>query len=104
MKLGDRVRRQIHYGGEGGSLLPAEEGEVVYIHPEGRFYTVRFTFPDGYGGTRSFREAYPGEIYRAEADDTPPTDKRQRSAGHYASRGATDQDAPPARGKWVQYL
>ena len=53
VKLGDRVRARINYGMEGGGLLPAEEGTVVYVHPEGRFYTVEFTFPKG-----KFREAY----------------------------------------------
>ena len=56
VKLGDRIRAKISYG-DGGSLLPAEEGTVVYVHPEGRFYTVEFTFP-GAWGVRKFREAY----------------------------------------------
>ena len=60
LKLGDRVRRRIEYGMEGGTLLPAEEGTVVYIHPEGRFYTVEFTFPGREPWeTRRFRESYP---------------------------------------------
>ena len=54
LKLGDRKKARINYGGEGGSLLPMEEGTVVYIHPENRFYTLRFDFPKG-----SFRESYP---------------------------------------------
>lgn len=54
LKLGDRMKARINYGGEGGSLLPMEEGTVVYIHPEERFYTLRFDFPKG-----SFRESYP---------------------------------------------
>lgn len=53
LKLGDRMKARINYGGEGGSLLPMEEGTVVYIHPEGRFYTLEFKFPKG-----SFRESY----------------------------------------------
>lgn len=58
VKLGDRVRRKVSYGGEGGSSLPPEEGTVVYIHPEGRFYSVEFTFRSPYG-VRRFRESYP---------------------------------------------
>ena len=57
MNIGDRIRAKISYG-DGGSLLPPEEGTVVYIHPEGRFYTLEFTFPDKYGGVQKFREAY----------------------------------------------
>lgn len=58
MKVGDRVKQKISYGGEGGGLLPAEEGIVVYVHPEGRFYTLEFTFPSPWG-VRKIREAYP---------------------------------------------
>lgn len=61
IKVGDRVRRHIEYGMEGGGLLPMEEGVVVYVHPEGRFYTVEFTFPGKDGGVRKFRESYPME-------------------------------------------
>lgn len=35
-------------------MLPPEKGRVVYIHPEGRFFTLRFDFPKG-----SFRESFP---------------------------------------------
>ena len=52
VNVGDRVTRKICYG-DGGSLLPAEEGTVVYVHPEGRFYTLEFNFPKG-----RFRESY----------------------------------------------
>lgn len=59
VKVGDRVKRRINYGMEGGTMLPAEEGTVVYVHPEGRFYTVEFTFPGREPGeVRKFREAY----------------------------------------------
>lgn len=58
IKLGDRMKARVHYGMEGGSTLPAEEGTVVYIHPEGRFFTLEFSFPDRHGGVQKFREAY----------------------------------------------
>lgn len=59
IKVGDRVRRHIEYGVEGGGLLPTEEGVVVYVHPERRFYTVEFTFPGKEPWERwKFREAY----------------------------------------------
>ena len=56
-KVGDTVKRRIAYGMNGGTLLPAERGTVVYVHPEGRFYTVEFTFPSPWG-VRRFRESY----------------------------------------------
>lgn len=59
IKVGDRVRRHIEYGMEGGSLMPSEIGTVVYVPPEGRFYTVEFEFPGKEPGKpRRFREAY----------------------------------------------
>lgn len=59
VKVGDKVRRRIEYGMEGGTMLPTEEGVVVYVHPEGRFYSVEFTFPGKEPGqVRRFREAY----------------------------------------------
>ena len=59
INVGDRVRRHIEYGMEGGSMLPAEEGVVVYVHPEGRFYTVEFSFPGKEPWERwKIREAY----------------------------------------------
>ena len=51
VKVGDRVKRHVYYGMEGGTLLPPEKGRVVYIHPEGRFFTAEFTFAKG-----SFRD------------------------------------------------
>lgn len=60
IKVGDRVRRKIEYGMEGGICLPPETGTVVYVHPQGRFYTVEYTFPGKEPGTvRKFRESYP---------------------------------------------
>lgn len=53
MQVGDRIKAKIYYGAEGGGLLPPEWGTVVYIHPEGRFYTLEFNFPRG-----RFRESY----------------------------------------------
>ena len=54
LHLGDILTAKICYGMEGGTLLPAEQGRVVYIHPQGRFFTLEFTFPKG-----TFRESYP---------------------------------------------
>lgn len=59
-KIGDTVKRRIAYGMNGGTMLPPETGTVVYIHPEGRFYTVEFTFPSRWG-VRKFRESYLAE-------------------------------------------
>ena len=57
-KVGDQVRRRIEYGMNGGTLLPPERGTVVYVHPEGRFYTVEFTFTGRGGRVRKFCESY----------------------------------------------
>ena len=57
-KIGDRVRRRIEYGMSGGTLLPRETGTVVYVHPEGRFYRVEYTFEGRDGRVRKFRESY----------------------------------------------
>ena len=65
LKVGDRVRCKVHYGMEGGGRLPAEEGTVVYVHPQGRFYTVEFIFPQKDGRVERFRESYwprPGDM------------------------------------------
>lgn len=53
IRLGAEILAPIEYGMEGGTRLPSERGRVVYIHPEGRFYTLEFTF-----GRGSFRESY----------------------------------------------
>ena len=48
MKVGDKVIRctccSTSYGDH---KIPPTEGEVIWIHPEGRFYRVRFEAPDG---------------------------------------------------------
>lgn len=59
-KVGDKVRRKIEFGPEGGGLLPEIEGTVVYVHPLGRFFTLEFEFPgrDPWHGPRRIRESY----------------------------------------------
>lgn len=52
MKRGDTVREQINVFAPSGISFPKRltqksAGTVVYIHPKGRFYTVRFDFPLG---------------------------------------------------------
>lgn len=49
--LGDRLPGWVTYGNTGGSCMMT--GTVVYIHPEGRFFTLRFDFERG-----SFRQSY----------------------------------------------
>ena len=53
IRLGDEITAKVNYGMEGGTLLPPEKGRVVYIHPEGRFFTAEFRFERG-----SFRESF----------------------------------------------
>jgi hypothetical protein len=92
LKIGDRKKARINYGGEGGSLLPMEEGTVVYVHPEGRFYTLEFNF-DGAWGRRSFRESYildppPGRVV-SETPNHPFKHPGQRDHGwHSKQNGA----------------
>ena len=76
IKVGDRVRRRVEYGMEGGTLLPAEEGTVVYVHPQGRFYTVEFTFTARDGRVERFRESY-------FPDRTEPKTREGRPRGPY---------------------
>ena len=90
IKLGDRMKARINYGMEGGGLLPMEEGTVVYIHPEGRFYTLRFDFPKG-----SFRESFwlapPPELLLTE-----------RPAAEIAKGRHSKQNGAP--GRWLETM
>lgn len=55
MRVGDTVRKKISSsstGGYTGGRAYVEEsivrtGKVVYVHPQGRYYTVAFALPDG---------------------------------------------------------
>ncbi len=78
LRVGDHVRRRIDaMPGERSEdyniIYPIEEGTVVYIHPEGRFHTVRFDFPSG-----SFCESFHG------LTDNPQEDAAQEDALIYA--------------------
>lgn len=53
IRLCDWITAQVNYGMEGGLRLPPERGRVIYIHPEGRFFTAEFFFECG-----SFRESF----------------------------------------------
>ena len=92
VKPGDRVRRRINT--EGGSLLPPEEGVVVYVHPLGRYFTLEFIFTRPDGRTTRVREAY---ILPREAGDDGMPPRRPK-------QGAVAQDCPPPRGRWVSHL
>lgn len=92
VKVGDRVKRRIEYGMEGGTMLPAEWGTVVYVHPEGRFYTVEFTFPYD-GEVRKFRESYHMD---------PPRPSESLPAGK--PRGSVDQDGGRTAGRFAENL
>jgi len=77
LNLGDKVKKQIYTGPEGGSLLPAEIGTVVYIHPEGRFYTLEFKF-ERHGQVGTVRESY---LFPAPRQDVPVGPRAQRRGG-----------------------
>ena len=56
MKLGDQITARPLFGGATGeSEGEPQKGVVVYIHPDGRFYTLEFKSP--VTGER-FRESY----------------------------------------------
>lgn len=55
VNIGDKVKGKVTRAICGAST-PSDieyEGEVIYIHPKGRFYTVEFTLPNG-----KVRESY----------------------------------------------
>lgn len=98
MKIGDKVKRKIHYGCEGGSMLPAESGTVVYVHPKGLYYTVEFEF-EGRHGIERLRESYPWknrQIVETAEDElprfsTPRLPGHQRQQRFYAAYLEKDQ-------------
>lgn len=56
VELGEIVMRPVYYG-QGFAPTAPEPGKVVYIHPEGRWYTVEFTYWRN-GRRETFRESY----------------------------------------------
>lgn len=73
MKVGDTVRRIISCSltsGTTGAVTPEEQvrriGEVVYVHPKGRFYVAEFDFPDG-KIRESYREVVKGDCEKLSA-------------------------------------
>ena len=56
IKIGDKVTELVGYNPWGTSGQPDRlmTGEVVYIHPRGRFYTAEFTCENG----KIFRESF----------------------------------------------
>lgn len=70
MQIGDRKTCLCYFGNEivGKKLT----GTVTYIHPERRFYVVRFDFPQG----RSFSETFyfPSRAGNPAAADRDPSD------------------------------
>jgi hypothetical protein len=54
MNVGDQVKVRLDYGMQGSINNPVETGRVIYIHPEGRYYTAEFRFEKG-----TFRESFP---------------------------------------------
>lgn len=74
VKLGDKLWGRVEYGMSGGSMLPMELGTVVYVHPEGRFFTLEFRFEKG-----AFRQSYPikGRITVLSHDNQRPEYSRR---------------------------
>lgn len=53
--VGDRVSRKIEIGKDERSTK-LFKGTVIYVHPEGRFHTVKFGNPP-----YTFKESFPGD-------------------------------------------
>lgn len=70
VKLDDEIVKEPR-SGEGKG--PAHVGRVVYVHPEGRYYTLEFTY-DNRHGPESFRESF--LLPRESADGPKWTTKR----------------------------
>ena len=76
----------------GDHRSPPQRGKVVYIHPEGRFYTVEFTY-ERFGRRGSFRESF---LAKPE-----PMEEPEYETGR---RGATCQvETGPRRGSLEAY-
>lgn len=53
MNIGDRIPCKVRFGEELDTKYANQTGTVVYIHPEGRYYTCEITVDGG-----KFRESY----------------------------------------------
>jgi len=77
LTVGSKVREKITSATATGMLDPEltkkVTGTVVYIHPQKRFYTVRFDFPKG-----TIHESYyfPERIGDSSAPKSPPREVR----------------------------
>lgn len=106
MKIGDKIKKKIHYGCEGGGLLPEAEGTVVYVHPNKLFYAVEFEF-EGRHGTARLRESYSWknrQIVETAEDDLPRFSNprlpgHQRQQRFYAAYLEKDQAKNKKKGK-----
>lgn len=99
MKIGDKVRRKINYGAEYGRELPPEEGVVVYIHPERRYYTVEFTFQKG-STVRKFRESYPMKNRITQ----PRFESEGKQGNGPRLPGETPERKKEKKGKYLNYI
>lgn len=90
IRLYQKVYRSLSLGSDGKRSAQPVEGYVVYIHPEGRFYSVEFTFPAG-----KFRESFnftPEEKEEARQSGIisclpPAPDHPHRRRGNQYTRG-----------------
>lgn len=103
MKIGDKVKRKISYGAEGGSLLEPMEGTVVYVHPAQLYYTVEFEFRNR-SGVQKLRESYPlknKQVVQTAEDELRPRATGARLPGHvrFPSYRANYLEADQAKNK-----
>lgn len=80
MQIGDKVR--LHPENSAPGVM--HTGEVVYIHPERRYYKVRFTF-ERFGSVASYHESF--MFPEREGDMSRPAelkDKHAEGRGKYS--------------------
>ena len=92
VKIGDEV---VQRPTAGDHRCEVRKGRVVYIHPEGRFYTLEFTYERG-SVSGTFRESF---LTGQGIDD--PTDWW---ATETKPRGSVAQSEPPNRHRWLENI
>lgn len=87
ISLGDRITAMVEFG-MAHSPMPLP-GVVVYIHPEGRYFTVEFTTDKG-----SFRQAYilTGRVRSGLWGDEPQTNVYHTPPAGWISRQNSKQE------------
>ena len=88
MKIGDRIKARPMAGVSRGEPM---EGVVVYIHPEGRYYTLEFTYRR-FDQVGRIRESF---FFQQEPEETI------HHGRHYGARGSVAQGAKEKQGHYI---